>query len=64
MSEDYGFYGKGFEGYGHYMTAINSNKNGGGGGGGKPSSGGDFSVWPIVILLISIVFVIIKLLIG
>lgn len=36
MSDDYGFYGKGFEGYGHYMTALDNDK---GGGGWKPPKG-------------------------
>lgn len=32
--DDYGFYGKGFSGYSHYMQAFKSSGGGGGGGGG------------------------------
>ena len=37
MPNDFGFYGKGAEGYVHYMQAFNESKKGGGGG--KPPSG-------------------------
>lgn len=39
MSDDYGPYGTGFDGYSHYMQAVDESQKGGGGGGGRgPSS--------------------------
>ena len=36
-NDDYGYFGKGTDGYIHYMQFMESNKKGGGGGGRKPS---------------------------
>lgn len=40
MPKDYGPYGKGLDGYVHYMQAFNESEKGGGGGGKRPSGGG------------------------
>ena len=32
MSDDYGYFGKGIDGYVHYMQAVNESNKGGGGG--------------------------------
>ncbi len=41
MSDDFGFYGKGLDGYVHYKQSFDSiNKGGGGGGGKRPPTGG------------------------
>jgi len=40
MSDDYGYFGKGTDGYIHYMQSFNASSNKGNGGGGKrPPSG-------------------------
>jgi hypothetical protein len=38
MSKDFGYFGKGIDGYVHYMQAFDES-NKGGGGGKKPTSG-------------------------
>ena len=43
MSDDYGYFGKGTEGYVHYMQAFNESNKGGGGGSRPPSGGGCLS---------------------
>lgn len=40
MPKDYGPYGKGLDGYVHYMQAFNEEEKRGGGGGKKPPGGG------------------------
>ena len=35
--DDFGYFGKGTDGYIHYMQFMESNQKGGGGGGRKPS---------------------------
>lgn len=40
MSDDYGHFGKGTEGYIHYMQAFNESNNGGGGGKRQSSGSG------------------------
>ena len=37
MADDWGYFGSGSSGYGHYMTAFHRNNGGGGGGGGGKS---------------------------
>ena len=39
MSNDYGYFGKGINGYVHYMLAFNASNKGGGGGGGPKKDG-------------------------
>ncbi|MDD4698662.1 MAG: HFLK protein [Oscillospiraceae bacterium] len=39
MGGDFGFYGKGFDGYTHYMQAFNRSTKGGGGGQRPPRGG-------------------------
>lgn len=38
MSDDFGPYGKGLDGYVHYMQSFNETQKRGGGGGQRPSS--------------------------
>lgn len=62
MSDDYGYFGKGTEGYIHYMQSFNENFGNGKGGGGKrpPKSGcltqiiGIISI--VVIILVILIF--------
>ncbi len=51
---DYGFYGKGFSGYSHYMQAFKS--SGGGGGGGCGCGGGGFLT---VLAILGVLYLII-----
>lgn len=58
MFGDYGIYGKGYEGYAHYMQAFEeSKKNSGGSGpppGGKPGCGTYIILGIIIFVLISV----------
>lgn len=59
MSDDYGFYGKGMEGYAHYTEAVEDSKNGGGGGGKPPSgktNGGGIAAVIVIAVLIYLIF--------
>lgn len=47
---DFGYFGKGTEGYIHYMQAFNESQKGGGGGGRKPSQNGGFLTAVISVL--------------
>lgn len=40
MADDYGYFGKGTEGYVHYMQAVEENSGKKGGGGGKRGGNG------------------------
>ena len=54
MSDDYGPYGSGLDGYVHYMQAFNETQKGGGGGG-PTSNGGCLSA---VLYLLAAAFLV------
>jgi len=56
MSDDYGYFGKGTEGYIHYMQSFNHNF-GKGGGGKRPSGGGCLTQILCVIAVVVILLV-------
>ena len=47
MPDDYGYFGKGFSGYSHYMQAFERNN----GGGKKPDGGGKGGCLSTLVLL-------------
>lgn len=50
---DFGFYGKGLEGYAHYKAATDRATKGGGGGGGNGgggNNGGCLSVFALLVI--------------
>jgi hypothetical protein len=49
MPKDFGFYGKGIDGYVHYKQSYEEINKNGGGGGGSPGNGGK-GKWGLVIL--------------
>ena len=59
MSEDYGPYGSGLDGYVHYMQAVDESQKGGGGGRGPSSNGGcltsAISVMAFVFILVALI---------
>ena len=57
MSQDFGFYGKGLDGYTHYNVAFDRNFKGGsgGGGGGKPSGGCGGCLTLVIPVLVAII---------
>lgn len=60
MADDWGYFGSGSSGYGHYMTAFHRNSGGGGGGGKKPPKKEpdkrDFIAYAIAIIIALIIF--------
>ena len=60
MPKDYGFYGKGLEGYTHYMQAFKESKKGSPGGGGNHQKGNNNGCAVIIgiILIIAVVYII------
>ena len=59
MADDWGYFGSGSSGYGHYMTAFHRNNGGGGGGGGgkKPPNNNQNNQPPIWLIMIVAVFI-------
>jgi hypothetical protein len=60
MSDDYGFYGKGLDGYVHYTQSVDeiSKGNRGGGGGKQPSGNGRGSPIVVIAIIILIIYII------
>jgi hypothetical protein len=56
MSDDYGYFGNGDEGYAHYVAATGEDKDTqtGSGGGGHNNGGGGSNVgcWAVVVIMI------------
>jgi hypothetical protein len=59
---DYGIYGKGFEGYSHYMQAFEESQKGSSGGGPRKSNNGnsDNSGCIVAAVLMVLIYIIIK----
>ena len=60
MSDDYGPYGSGLDGYVHYAQAVDESQKGGGGGGGTSSNGGCLTS---VISVMAFVFMVVALIV-
>lgn len=54
VSKDYGFYGKGIEGYVQYMQAFEDSKKGSSGGGGNHQNGNNTGCAAVLTILIII----------
>lgn len=60
-NDDYGLYGKGDEGYAHYMQAFNESQKGPSGGGPRKSNNGNAGMGCLIIVFIGIlIYAIIK----
>lgn len=61
MSDDYGFYGKGYEGYSHYMQGMKEAERGSRGGGPRKSNNNDGKGCAIAVgVIIFLIYLIIK----
>ena len=62
MSDDYGFYGKGFEGYSHYMQEFDGSNKGSSGGGPRKNKNGNNNAGGciVIIVLALLIYAIVK----
>ena len=58
ISDDYGPYGSGLDGYVHYTQAVDESQKGGGGGRGPSSNGGCLTS---IISVMAFVFIVVAL---
>ena len=55
MSDDYGYFGSGSEGYAHYNEAVNESQKSINNGGGKGNGGGNGGCLTSVIMIICVI---------